>query len=268
MLEIALKTWKPIVEILILGYAIYILLLFIRGTRTEQVLKGLLILIVAFFVTQKLGLDVINWILRHVFTFFVIAFLIIFQPELRRGLARLGQSPFFSLFAKEEKVIYEVVRGAAVLARKKMGALIALEREIGLKVYAESGVPLDAKVTSELIATIFMPNTPLHDGGIIIREDRVIVAGCLFPLTDNPKVSKTLGTRHRAAIGLTEETDAIVIIVSEETGIMSLALGGKMIRNLDDKKLMKLLKGLYFQQKRRAGQDEMLEELYEEMATK
>lgn len=180
----------------------------------------------------------------------------------------MGQSPFFSLFAKEEKVIYEVVRGAAVLARKKIGVLIALEREIGLKVYVESGVPLDAKVTSELITTIFMPNTPLHDGGIIIREDRVIAAGCLFPLTDNPKVSKTLGTRHRAAIGLTEETDAIVIIVSEETGIMSLALGGKMIRNLDDKRLMKLLKSLYFQQKRRAGQDEMLEELYEEMGTK
>jgi diadenylate cyclase len=265
MLEVVLKVWKPIIEILILWYAIYVLLLFIKGTRTEQVLKGLALLMIAFFITQKLELDVINWILRNIFAIFVIAFLIIFQPELRRGLARLGQSPFFSLFIKEEQVIYEVVKASAALARKKIGALIALEREMGLRTYVESGVALDSKVSSEVIMTIFMPNTPLHDGGLIISEDRIVAAGCLFPLTDNPKVSKTLGTRHRAAIGLTEETDAIVIVVSEETGIISLALGGRMTRNLDDKKLIKFLKSFYSPQKRRVTQDEMLEELYEEM---
>jgi len=265
MLEVISKIWKPALEILILWYALYVLVLFIRGTRTEQVLKGVFVLVLTFFITQQLKLEVINWILRHMFTFFVIAFLIIFQPELRRGLARLGQSPFFNLFAREEKIISEVVKAVAALARKKVGALIAIEREIGLKTYVESGVPLDSRVSSELINTIFMPNTPLHDGGIVIREGRIVAAACLFPLTDNPKVSKTLGTRHRAAIGLTEETDAIAIVVSEETGIISLALGGRITRNLDDKKLTNLLKSLYSPHKRKEAKDELLEELYEEM---
>ncbi|MFH1856775.1 MAG: diadenylate cyclase CdaA [Candidatus Omnitrophota bacterium] len=265
-MEIALNLWKPVVEIIILSYAVYVLLLFIKGTRTEQVLKGVALLAITFFITQKLGLDVINWILRNIFGIFVIAFLIIFQPELRKGLARLGQSPFISSFAREEKVIYEVVKAATSLARKKIGALIAFERETGLKAYVESGVAMDGKLSSELIATIFMPNTPLHDGGVIIREDRIIAAGCLFPLTDNPKVSKTLGTRHRAAIGLTEETDAIVLVVSEETGIISIALGGNIIRNLDDKKITKILKYLYAPQRKKISRDKMLEELYEEMA--
>lgn len=268
MVLVILKSWKPIVEILMLGYSIYVLFLFIKGTRTEQVIKGLAVLLITFFITQKLELDVINWILRHIFAIFVIAFLIIFQPELRKGLARLGQSPFLGSFVKEEKVIQELVETATSLARKKIGALIVLEREIGLKTYVESGVALDGKVTSELLSTIFMPNTPLHDGGVIIREDRIVAAGCLFPLTDNPKVSKSLGTRHRAAIGLTEETDAVAVVVSEETGIISLVFSGRMIRNLDEAKLARFLKSLYSApQKHKLTQDKMLEELYAEMGT-
>lgn len=268
MVDLMAGFWRPVVEIIIMWYAVYVLLLFIKGTRTEQVLKGLIFLMITFFVTQKLELDVINWILRNIFAIFVVAFLIIFQPELRRGLARLGQSPFFNLFGREERVIYELVKASAALARKKIGVLIALEKEIGLKSYLESGIALDSKISSELLSTIFMPNTPLHDGGVIIREDRIVAAGCLFPLTDNPKISKTLGTRHRAAIGLTEETDAIVIVVSEETGIMSLAFDGKLIRNLDEKRLIKVLKSFYSPQKRKLSEDKMLEELYEEMGVK
>lgn len=261
-----LKSWKPIVEIAMLGYAIYVLFLFIKGTRTEQVIKGLVILLVTFFITQKLELDVINWILRHIFAIFVIAFLIIFQPELRKGLARLGQGPFLGSFIKEEMVIQEVIKAATDLARRKIGALIVLEREVGLKTYVESGVTVDGKVTSELILTVFMPNTPLHDGGVIIREGRIVAAGCLFPLTDDPKVSKSFGTRHRAAIGLSEETDAVAVVVSEETGIISLVFGGKMIRNLDEGKLARFLKSLYSPpQKQKLTRDKMLEELYAEM---
>jgi diadenylate cyclase len=242
---------SPYVEISVLWYAVYILLVFIKGTRTVQVLKGLLILLLAFLLSQVLQLEVINWILFKAFGIAVITFLIIFQPELRRGLARLGQSPFFGVFSKEhQKIVDEIVKAVVVLSGKKIGALLALEREIGLRTYIESGVNISSKVSSELIGTIFMPNTPLHDGGLIIRGGRILAAGCLFPLIENPKVSKTLGTRHRAALGLSEETDAVVIVVSEETGSISIAVGGKLTRNLDENNLRKLLDKFYGPEKR------------------
>jgi diadenylate cyclase len=197
-----------------------------------------------------LNLEVINWILARIFTIAVVAILIIFQPELRRGLARLGQSSIFGAFARESKVIDEIIKAAVNLSSKKIGAIIALEREMGLKTYIESGVPIGAKVKSELINTIFMPNTPLHDGGLIIRENRIQAAGCLFPLTESPHVSKTLGTRHRAALGLSEETDAVVLVVSEETGTISLAVAGKLIRSLDKDTLKRSLDKLYGPEKR------------------
>lgn len=259
-----LGTLTVFIEILILWYVIYVLLLFIKGTRTVQVLKGLSILIVAFFLSQLLDLGVINWILTRIFTIAVVAFLIIFQPELRRGLARLGQNPFFSVFSREHrKIIDEIIKAIFALSGKKIGALIALEREIGLRTYIESGVLLSSKVSSELINTIFMPNTSLHDGGVIIRDGRIQAAGCLFPLTENPKVSKTLGTRHRAALGLSEETDAVVIIVSEETGAISIAVSGKLIRNLNEETLRKSLDKLYGLEKRIKSLRQHLEE-YEE----
>ncbi len=240
-----LTLWKPIVEIAILWFIFYVLLLFFKGTRAVQVLKGIVILVIAFFVFQKLQLDTLNWVLTKLFAISVVAFLIIFQPELRRGLARIGQSPLFQIFLKEEGVIGEIAQAAIILSKKKIGGLIALEREVGLRLYIESGVRLDSKVSGELIATIFMPNTPLHDGGIIIEGGRIVAAGCLFPLSQEPHISKTLGTRHRAAIGLTEETDAVVIVISEETGMVSIAMGGKLTRDLDRESLIKVMNNVY-----------------------
>ncbi len=233
---------KVITEIAILWFCYYVLMLYIKGTRTVQVLKGIFIVVLAFFITQWLRLDTISWVMIKLVPISIIALIIIFQPELRRGLARLGQ---FGAFTVNELVIDEIAKSAATLSKKKIGALMAIEREIGLKPYIESGVQLDSKVTSELINTIFMPNTPLHDGGIIVQEDRVVAAGCLFPLTQEAHITKTLGTRHRAAIGLSEETDAIVVVISEENGAISIATSGKLTRDLDRDALIKIINNLY-----------------------
>ena len=233
---------KVIAEIAILWFCYYVLILYIKGTRTVQVLKGIFIVIVIFFITQWLGLGTITWIMTKLIPISIIALIIIFQPELRRGLARIGQ---FGAFPAKEIIIDEIAKSASTLSKKKIGALIAIEREIGLKPYIESGVSMDSKVSSELINTVFMPNTPLHDGGIIIEEDRIVAAGCLFPLTQEAHITKTLGTRHRAAIGLSEETDAIVVVVSEETGAISIAIGGKLTRDLNKEVLSKTLNNLY-----------------------
>lgn len=236
--------WKPIIEIIIIWFVFYMLLLFVRGTGAVQVLRGLVVLFVAFFIAQRLELVTINWVLTKLFAISVVAFLIIFQPELRRGLAHIGRGRIFGIFLKEE-TIDELVKACGWLAKRKIGALFALEREVGLRTYIEGGIPLDSKVTSELIQTIFMPNAPLHDGGIIVQEERVAAAGCLFPLTQNPSVSKTVGCRHRAAIGLTEETDAVCVVVSEETGAISIAVGGRLTRDLELENLKKVLSNLY-----------------------
>ncbi len=246
--------WRPVLEALILWYVFYHLLVFIKGTPAVQVLKGLILLIILFFIAlfiaQKLNLAIINWILPRLFAVFLLSFLIIFRPELRRGLAQLGQGSVLSLFIREERIIDEIMDAVFAMAEKKVGAIIALEREIGLKPYIESGVALDSRVSSELINTIFMPHTPLHDGGIIIQNARIVAAGCLLPLTRNPKISKSLGTRHRAAVGLTDETDALAIIVSEETGLVSLAREGKLIRDIDRESLTRVLNNIFGQPKK------------------
>ncbi len=239
--------WKIALEMVILWFIYYMVFLFIRGSRTVQLVKGLIIIVLLLIITQQSGLTTISWIMTKIFPISVLAFLIIFQPELRRGLARLGQ---FGAMLKEERVIDEIVKSASILSKKKIGALIAIEREIGLRPYIESGIPLDSKVTSELINTIFMPNTPLHDGGIIIQGGTIIAAGCLFPLSQDPRLSKTMGTRHRAAIGLSEEIDAVVIVVSEETGAISVSIAGKLTRDLDKETLSKILSNLFSGQRR------------------
>jgi len=242
MTEQWLNIWKPIIEIGFLWFIIYILLLFIRGTRTVQVLKGMIILLLIFFITQWLNLGSINWILTKIVAISVIAFIIIFQPELRRGLARLGQ---FGFTLGEKEILDDIAKSAIYLSNRKIGGIIALEREIGLRPYVESGVTIDSGVTSELINTIFTPGTPLHDGGIVVRGDRIVAASCLFPLTRDPHVSKLVGTRHRAAIGLTEETDAICVVVSEETGAISIAANGKLTKDLSREALPKVLENIF-----------------------
>jgi len=233
---------KVLIEIGILWFVFYMLLLFIKGTRAVQVLKGIIIIVIIFLLSKELQLESINWILTKLFTISIIAFFIIFQPELRRGLARIGQ---FGMFSSQQETFDEIVKAALILAKKKIGALIAIEREIGLKAYIESGVPMESKVTSELINTIFTPNTPLHDGGIVVQGSIIAAAGCLFPLTQNPHVSSSLGTRHRAAMGLSEETDAIVVVVSEETGDISISVAGKLTRHLDEKEIGRVLSNIF-----------------------
>ena len=254
MIQNLFSIWRPVLEIIVLWYVFYHLLVFIKGTPAVQVLKGLIFLIILFFIflfiAQKLNVTIISWILPRFLAIFLISFLIIFQPELRRGLAQLGQGPILGLFFREERIIDEITEGVFSLAKKKIGAIIAIEREIGLKPYIESGVVLDSKVSSELINTIFMPHAPLHDGGIVMQSGRIVAAGCLFPLTQNPKISKSLGTRHRAAVGLTDETDAFVIVVSEETGLVSLAREGKLIRSIDRESLTRTLNNVFGQPKR------------------
>lgn len=236
--------WKIILEVAILWYVIYMILLFIKGTRTEQLVKGLVIIGVIFLVTQQLGLDAINWALTRIFPISVIALLIIFQPELRRALAQLGQ---LGIHQEDVDVIDEVSRAAAGLAQKRFGALIAMERETGLKSYIETGTQIDGKASSHLIMSIFVPQSPLHDGALIIQNGRLVAAGCVLPLSqDEAKLGKSFGMRHRAAIGMSEETDAVCVVVSEEKGAISVASGGKLTYGLDEENLAKLLKGIFY----------------------
>ncbi len=258
MLEIIFNkiggNWKAILEIAILWFVFYRMLVFLKDTKAVYVIRGIFILVIAFFIFQKLGLNTLNWILTKIFALSVIALMIIFQPELRGGLSRLGQRPLFYTGFREEEIetlVREVTSAVNLLAKKKIGALIAIQREIGLKNYIESGIPLDAFVSSEFLQTIFTPASPLHDGGVIIQRDRVAAASCLFPLSDNPQIDKSLGMRHRAGIGLSEETDAIVIIVSEERGTISLAINGRITPNLKKEDLITILKGLLKKGKKR-----------------
>ncbi len=234
--------WDTIIEVLLLWVAYYAVFLLLRGTAAEQVIKGLIIISLIVMVTRGLNLQIINWLLTRLLAISVIMFVIIFQPEIRRALARIGR---FGIFTGEREFLDEVAKAATVLAKKKTGGLIAIERETGLRRYVESGVAMDSKVTSELINTIFNVATPLHDGGIIISEHRIEAAACLFPLTQNPNIPRSMGTRHRAAIGLSEETDAVVVVVSEETGNISIALGGHITRQLDPKNVIVFLSGVF-----------------------
>nr|MBU1328234.1 diadenylate cyclase CdaA [Candidatus Omnitrophota bacterium] len=236
---------KILIEIGILWFVYYGILLFARGTRGVYILRGVILITLIFVITRQLGFDRINWIFTKIFALSILAFLIIFQQEIRRGLANIGQRRWSRFFLKESEIISEITTTCFLLSKKKIGALIAIEREMRLENYIESGIEIDAKMNSELLITIFMPNTPLHDGGIIVAGERIAASGCLFPLTQNPKVLTTLGTRHRAALGLSEETDAIVVVVSEETGGVSVAIGGRLTHDLDRESLERVLSNLY-----------------------
>lgn len=240
-----------LVDIFIVTFAIYKLLLLIRGTRAVQLLKGLAILLIASSISDLLNLYTVNWILDKIWSVIFVAFAVIFQPELRRALEQLGRGQFFarssSILETGDAVslIEELSKAVIACAKTKTGVLIVLERETGLSDYIETGIKIDAVVTSELLINIFVPSTPLHDGAVIIRGNRVAAAACFLPLTDNPYISMSLGTRHRAAIGLTEVADAVAIIVSEETGIISVARDGKLVRYIDEKQLADILRDIF-----------------------
>jgi len=245
MIADMLYLWRPAVEIIILWVMIYHILLFFEGTRALQVLRGIVILVLAFFLFQKLDFKVLDWLLTKLFGISVIAILIIFHPEIRQGLARLGQRHLFGSPLREEEmdlIVQEISAVVENLAKDKIGALIAIEKNDPLTAYIQTGVVLDAKVSSELIQAIFMPNNPLHDGGLIVQHGRVIAAGCLFPLTQKQELSRIFGTRHRAALGLSEEVDAIVIVVSEERQDISLVYRGKLYKDLSREELVSKIK--------------------------
>ncbi|MCM8797902.1 MAG: diadenylate cyclase CdaA, partial [Candidatus Omnitrophica bacterium] len=212
---------KPLLEILLLWFVFYQVLNFIRSSRVMQALKVIIFLIIIFLFTQRLGLEVITWVLNKIFTISVIALLIIFQPELRNGLIRLGGGSLWGIFFHEEKNWEELIKGVLRLSDKKMGGLIAIQKEMGLDQYIETGIKLDCLISPEVLEAIFYPGNPLHDGGIIIQGKKIVSAGCFFPVSNNPYLSKTMGMRHRAAVGLSEESDALIIVVSEENGSIS-----------------------------------------------
>jgi diadenylate cyclase len=247
-MPIVLTIWKPLIEIMILWFVLYHIMLFLEGTRAIQVLLGIIILVIAFFVFEKLGFMVIDWLLTKLFGISVIAILVLFNPEIRQGLARLGRRHIFIPAMKEEDLdllLNEVLKSAEGLCREKAGALIVIEKDDPLTPYIGNGVPIDGKVTAELLQTIFTPRSLLHDGGVVIQHGRVAAAGCLFPLTDNQHLSRIFGTRHRAALGLSEETDAIVVVVSEERQDILLVYRGNLYRDLDRGELLVKIKELF-----------------------
>lgn len=242
ILDFVRNNWKAAFEILLLAAVFYYILLLFRGTRGAAVLTGFVVVLLAVIaVTQIFQLDVINWILGRFLAFAAIAVLVIFQPELRRALAQVGSQQLFGSPRQRGELIDVLVEAARSLSQKRCGALMAVEREIGFRGVAETGVQIDAKATPELLTTIFFSNTPLHDGGVVLRGDRVVAAACVFPLTHREGLSPHIGMRHRAAMGLTEDSDAVVVVVSEETGDISVAQRGHLVQGLDSEGLRAFL---------------------------
>ena len=242
ILEILENSWRPALEIIILAVAIYYALMFVRGTRGWPVVVGFLsLLLVITLVTIALDLRVLLWLLAKLLTGLAIAVLVIFQPELRRMLAELGNLPLFASARDARENIEVIIQTAERLSEVKIGALIALEQSIQVDDAVESGVAVDCEATPEMLETIFFPNNAIHDGGVIIRGDRIAKAACIFPLTRRQDLNPSLGTRHRAAIGLAEETDAVIIIVSEETGAISYAYKGQLTRGVSLEELRAFL---------------------------
>lgn len=237
-LKLTALTLRDFIDIALVAFIIYRFLLLIRGTRGIQMTFGIVMLLLLFWITRFYQLALVQWLLSNALTYIVIAIIVLYQHEIRRGLAGIGKTSIWGRHRRKDKGDFEeIVLAATTLSSKRVGALIVIERDIGLRNYAESGIALDAVLTYDLLVTIFSPLTPLHDGAVIVQRNRIIAAGCFLPVTLDPYLSKELGTRHRAAIGVTEETDAIAIIVSEETGTVSLAIGGKITRNLEGENL-------------------------------
>ncbi len=242
-----------LIEGFVIFLAIFGFFRFLRGTAGEGILKGFALLLLVVFLVVKflagpdvLALERLSFLLSSLFQVSVLAIFVIFHPELRRALVRIGATPFAALLFQDElNVIKEIVDSVCKMSSHKIGALICIERNVGLKTYIEGGIQLDAVVRSELLDTIFYPGTALHDGAVIIRDRRIAAAGCLFPLSDSTSIGRNLGTRHRAAIGITEKSDAVTIVVSEETGIISVAIDGTITRELNRVLLDEFLRDIY-----------------------
>lgn len=243
-------TWvdavKDAADILIVSFLIYKVMQLIRGTRAVPLIKGILLLVVTWALSTWLNLYTLRWLMNQIFTFGIVTILIIFQPELRRALEQLGRGRLFSrgVHTEEQDIqfrINEVIKAVNYLSRRKIGALIVFERESGLTDYCNTGIKMESHLSAELLINVFIPNTPLHDGAVIIRGSQIMAAGCYLPLSENPFISKELGTRHRAGIGVTEVSDAVCIVVSEETGLVSLAIGGQIVHDIKEESLISKL---------------------------
>lgn len=243
-------TWhdwlKDIIDVGIVSYIIYKMILLVRGTRAVQLLKGIFVLVGTWAISTWFNLYTLKWLMNQMFTFGVVSVLIIFQPEMRRVLEQLGRGKLFSrTYSLERDAVSEqvdgVIKAVQHMASRKIGALIVFERSTGVSELIESGIQMESRITSELLINIFTPNAPLHDGAVIIRGNQIMAAGCYLPLSENPFISKELGTRHRAAIGVSEVSDAISVVVSEETGQVSLSLNGMIVRDINEESLISKL---------------------------
>ena len=231
-------TFWDVVDIMIVSLIVYELLKLIRGTHAVQMGLGITVLVGMFYVSRGFQLETLNWLIRNVVGYVVFAAIVLMQGDIRRALVHIGRAPFFQIFRRldrpvtDDDLVEELVVAVTTLASKRTGGLIVIERSIGLRNYIESGIPLDARLTYDLLVSIFQPTSPLHDGAVIVQGERVAAAACFLPLTINPRLSRELGSRHRAAIGITEENDAIAIVVSEETGVISLVMNGSIDRTI------------------------------------
>ncbi len=242
---VELVRWQDILDILVVAFVIHQLISIIRGTRSVQMLLGIVILTIVYFMASVLDLATLMWLLRTFLSSILLIIIIVFQHDIRRALTQVGKSPFQKTTDVIEKDIEEVISAVFYLSKRRIGALIILERDTGLGDYVESGFDLDANLNKELLISIFMPVSPLHDGGVIVSKRRIQTAGCILPLTQNPYISKRFGTRHRAAIGLSEETDAIILVVSEETRNVSLVQHGALTAVNDEIALRTSLRAIF-----------------------
>jgi diadenylate cyclase len=241
-----LQYLADVVDILLVWYVIYKLIMVVRGTKAVQLLKGITMIILVRVLSNILGLNTLQWLMDQAIDWGFLAIIVIFQPELRRALEQLGRGKMFARSTnvedeEQQKLIEAIVKSTSYMAKRRIGALISLERETGMEDYIETGIPLHANVSSELLINIFIPNTPLHDGAVILQKNTLAAAACYLPLSESPFISKELGTRHRAAIGVSEVTDSLTIVVSEETGSISVARNGELHRNLNEESLQEVL---------------------------
>lgn len=233
-----MKYLANIVDVLLVWYVIYKLIMIVRGTKAVQLLKGIFMILLVRFISEFLHLQTIFWITDQVIYWGFLAIIIIFQPEIRRALEQLGRGKIFSRSGSREEddqedTVESIIKAVDYMAKRRIGALISVERETGMDDYVETGIELNSKVSAELLINIFIPNTPLHDGAVILQKNRVAAAACYLPLSESPFISKELGTRHRAAVGISEVTDSITVVVSEETGAVSLTKNGELHRDLN-----------------------------------
>jgi diadenylate cyclase len=240
-------TWWDVLDILIVSILVYELLKLIRGTRAVQMALGIAAIVGLFYLSTGFQLETLNWLIRNIVGYVVFAAIVLMQADIRRALVHLGRGRLFRRFDRktaDDETIEELVVAATMLSSKKTGAIIVIERSIGLRNYIESGIPLDARLTYDLLIAVFQETSPLHDGAVIVQGDRVAAAACFLPLTINPKLSRELGSRHRAAIGVTEENDAVAIVVSEETGRISIVEDGELEHDIDGERLRKRLRSV------------------------